>query len=137
MRALRAAGALLAGLAAYDLAQRRRPILRNFPVAGHLRYLLEGFGPELRQYIVTGNDEERPFSRNQRRWIAALAERGDPHFGFGSDLDWSRQPGHVLIAQAEFPHPGRPGGDPPGSPMPAARRAAPTAAATPSGRAPR
>jgi hypothetical protein len=25
-------------------------------------------GPELRQYIVTGNDEERPFSRNQRRW---------------------------------------------------------------------
>ena len=121
MRALGAAGALLAGVAAYDIAQRRRPILRNFPIVGHLRYLLEAFGPELRQYIVTGNDDERPFSRNQRRWIAALADREDPHFGFGSDLDWSRQPGHVLVAQAEFPHPGRPGGEPRDAPLPAAR----------------
>ena len=40
---------LLAAVAAYDLMQRRHAILRNFPIIGHLRYLLEAFGPELRQ----------------------------------------------------------------------------------------
>ena len=52
---------LLALVTVYDLTQRRHAILRNFPIVGHLRYLLEAFGPELRQYIVTGNDDERPF----------------------------------------------------------------------------
>ena len=46
----------------YDLLQKRHAILRSFPLIGHFRYLLEAVGPELRQYIVTGNDEERPFS---------------------------------------------------------------------------
>ena len=38
----------------------KHAILRNFPVVGHVRFFLERFGPELRQYIVTSNDEERP-----------------------------------------------------------------------------
>ena len=40
------------GVAAYDLAQKKHALLRNFPVVGHLRYLLESIGPELRQYII-------------------------------------------------------------------------------------
>jgi hypothetical protein len=59
--------AAVAAVAAYDLTQKKHALLRNFPVVGHLRYLLESIGPELRQYIISGNDEERPFSRNQRR----------------------------------------------------------------------
>ena len=59
--------AALAAVAAHDLLQRRRSLLRNFPVIGHGRYLVEKIGPELRQYIVAGNDEERPISRDQRR----------------------------------------------------------------------
>lgn len=39
------AAAALAGVAGYDLLQRRRAILRNFPVIGHLRYLLEVLAP--------------------------------------------------------------------------------------------
>ncbi len=31
----------------YDTLQTRHAILRNFPVIGHFRYLLEGIGPEL------------------------------------------------------------------------------------------
>ena len=58
---------LLAAVVAYDLAQRQHAILRNFPIVGHFRYWLEAVGPELRQYIVTSNNEERPFSRDQRR----------------------------------------------------------------------
>jgi glutamate synthase domain-containing protein 2 len=120
-RALRAAGAALAGVVAYDLTQRRHAILRNFPLVGHLRYLLEAFGPELRQYIVTGNDDERPFSRNQRRWLYATAKRQNPYFGFGSDVDWARNPGHILIKHATLPQPPPPGGDPAGWPLPCAK----------------
>ena len=50
-------------LAISDLRQKKHAILRNFPVLGHLRYLLEAIGPELRQYIVSANNAERPFSR--------------------------------------------------------------------------
>ncbi len=53
---------LILGLAIFDLCQRKHAILRSFPLIGHLRYLLEAIGPELRQYIVTDNDSERPFS---------------------------------------------------------------------------
>ena len=65
-RALSAPLAAASAVAAYDLLQKRHALLRNFPVLGHGRYLLEAIGPELRQYIVTNNDEERPFSRDQR-----------------------------------------------------------------------
>src|SRR5262245_37235967 len=50
----------------HDLFQRKRAILRNFPIVGHFRYWIESIGPELRQYLVAGNNEERPFSRDQR-----------------------------------------------------------------------
>ncbi|MFL6132778.1 MAG: FMN-binding glutamate synthase family protein, partial [Nocardioidaceae bacterium] len=66
--------AAMAGVAAYDLLQKKHALLRNFPLIGHGRYLLESVGPELRQYIVTGNDEERPFSRDQRRWVYASSK---------------------------------------------------------------
>ena len=54
---------VIVAVVAYDLSQRRHAILRNFPIVGHFRYILEAVGPELRQYIVTNNNEERPFSR--------------------------------------------------------------------------
>ena len=79
--------ALLVLLAAYDLLQRKHAILRNFPIIGHFRYLLEAVGPELRQYIVTDNNEEKPFSRDDRRWVYATAKQENPYFGFGSDND--------------------------------------------------
>jgi glutamate synthase domain-containing protein 2 len=113
--------AVLLAVVVYDLLQRRHAILRNFPVLGHFRYLLESVGPELRQYIVTGNDEERPFSRNQRRWIYASAKRENNTFGFGSDSDWERTPGYPIIKHAVFPHPGPPAGDPPLHPLPCAK----------------
>ena len=64
---LAAVGVLIVALGLYDLIQRRHSILRNFPVIGHFRFLIEKIGPELRQYIVADNDEEWPFSRDQRR----------------------------------------------------------------------
>ncbi len=91
---------LLAGVVVYDLVQRRHAILRNFPIIGHFRYLLEAVGPELRQYIVTSNNEERPFSRDQRRWVYASAKLENSYFGYGSDTNFDLSPQILLIKHA-------------------------------------
>ena len=96
---------LLAALVAYDLLQKRRAILRNFPVIGHLRYLLEAVGPELRQYIVTNNDEERPFSRDERRWVYASSKQENNYFGFGTDNDLEVAPNYLVLRHSAFPIP--------------------------------
>jgi len=87
----------------YDLLQRKHAILRNFPIVGHFRYWLEAVGPELRQYIVTSNDEERPFSRDERRWIYASSKRENQYFGFGSDNDMESTPNYLIIKHSAFP----------------------------------
>jgi glutamate synthase (ferredoxin) len=103
-------------VALYDITQRKRAILRNFPIVGHFRYWLESIGPELRQYIVTSNDEERPFSRDQRRWIYASSKKENNYFGFGSDNEFELNPSYLIIKQVAFPHnesvPGDPTYDP-------------------------
>jgi len=95
--------AALAALTTYDLVQRKHAILRNFPLIGHLRYLLESVGPELRQYIVTNNDEERPFSRDERRWVYTSSKRLNNYFGFGSDNEMELAPNYLIIKHAAFP----------------------------------
>ncbi|MFZ5846799.1 MAG: FMN-binding glutamate synthase family protein [Actinomycetota bacterium] len=102
-RALKSAPVVaLAGLATYDLAQRKHALLRNFPVLGHGRYLLEAVGPELRQYIVTDNNSERPFSRDQRRWIYASSKLENNYFGFGTDNDVEHTEGYPIIKHRTF-----------------------------------
>jgi glutamate synthase domain-containing protein 2 len=94
--------AAAAAVAAHDLRQRKHALLRNFPVLGHARYWLEAIGPELRQYIVAGNDEERPFSRDQRRWVYASAKGANNYFGFGTDNDIEHTPGYMIVNHATF-----------------------------------
>jgi glutamate synthase domain-containing protein 2 len=103
-----AAGAVgaLGAVAAHDVVQKKHAILRNFPVVGHLRFTLERFGPELRQYIVTSNDEERPFSRDQRRWVYASAKGENSYFGFGTDNDVENVEGYPIIKHRTFAGPG-------------------------------
>ena len=81
----------------YDLLQKRHAILRSFPIIGHFRYILESIGPELRQYIVTDNDEERPFSRDQRRWVYASSKKENNYFGFGTDNELETAANYVII----------------------------------------
>ncbi|MER6406263.1 FMN-binding glutamate synthase family protein [Streptomyces viridosporus] len=97
-----AAATGLALMAARDLFQKKHALLRNFPVIGHARYLLETIGPELRQYIVTTNEEERPFSRDQRTWIYASAKEENNYFGFGTDVDVEHVQGHTYLKQRTF-----------------------------------
>lgn len=62
--------AALAGVLSFrgllDYNQRRRAILSNYPLIGHLRFFFESIRPELRQYFWEDDGDELPFSRNQR-----------------------------------------------------------------------
>jgi glutamate synthase domain-containing protein 2 len=111
-----AVAALLVAVVIHDLFQRHHAILHNFPVVGHVRYWLESLGGPLRQYIVTGNDDERPFSRDQRRWVYASAKKENNYFGFGTDNELEQTPSYIVVRHSAFPrsqpHEGEPGHDP-------------------------
>ena len=116
-RAATALGASVAALAVHDLTQRRHAILRNFPVLGHFRFWLEAIGPELRQYIVTDNDQERPFNRDQRRWIYTSSKNENNLSGFGSDDNLELASSYLIIKHAAFPR----SPAPPDAPVPSAK----------------
>ncbi|MCK0179971.1 FMN-binding glutamate synthase family protein [Flavobacteriaceae bacterium S0862] len=79
---------LLALVAIRDIfLQKKHTISHNYPVLGHLRYLFEKIGPEIRQYFVANNREELPFNRIERGWIYASAKKENNYEGFGTDRD--------------------------------------------------
>ncbi len=88
----------------YDITQKKHSIARNFPLVGRLRFLLEEVGPELRQYIVTDNNSELPFSRDERRWIYASAKSENNYFGFGTDNNIESTSNYIIIKQSTFPY---------------------------------
>lgn len=82
--------------------QRKHTITHNYPIIGHLRYLLEKLGPELRQYLVANNREELPFNRIERGWIYASAKKENNYEGFGTDRDiYAHQ--HIFVNNAMMP----------------------------------
>lgn len=82
---------------------RHHTVSHNFPVLGHLRYLLEKIGPELRQYIVANNREELPFNRSERSWIYASSKKENNYEGFGTDQD-IHAPNYHFIKPDLFPY---------------------------------
>ncbi|MEO0604285.1 MAG: FMN-binding glutamate synthase family protein [Myxococcota bacterium] len=97
--------AFLLGVFVHDVfLQRHHAILHNYPVVGHLRYLLERIGPELRQYWVANDKEERPFHRSERAWVYATAKGENNAFGFGTSENIWRT-GYPILKQAAFPFP--------------------------------
>ena len=88
----------------HDIRQKRHTILHNFPVVGHLRYLFERIGPELRQYWVADDREERPFNRHERNWVYASAKGENNTQGFGTTEDLYGV-GYPVIKHSVFPFP--------------------------------
>lgn len=96
--------ALILAIATYDVLQSKNSILHNFPVLGHLRFILIEIGPEIRQYLVASNREEQPFNRLEREWIYHSADRKNNYFGFGTD-DQLYGIGYPIIKHSVFSHP--------------------------------
>ena len=60
---------------------------RNYPVLGNIRYLVEAVRPEIRQYLLEGDQEALPFSRAQRSLVYARAKGESSEKAFGTLLD--------------------------------------------------
>lgn len=85
-----------------DAQQKRHAILRNYPIIGHLRFLLEFIRPEIRQYFIESDAEAVPFSRAQRSLVYARAKGESDKRPFGTQLD-VRAPGYEWINHSVAP----------------------------------
>jgi len=79
--------ALLVAVGLRDVLQSRHSVLRNYPVIGHLRFLLEFIRPEMRQYFIEGDNEAAPFSRQQRSLVYQRAKGDSDKRPFGTQMD--------------------------------------------------
>lgn len=70
-----------------DMMQTQQAIRRNFPVLGHVRYLLEKIRPEINQYFIESNTDGKPFSRNDRSVIYQRAKGDVDTLPFGTQRD--------------------------------------------------
>ena len=75
-------------VAIYDVTQKKHAVLRNYPVFGHLRFLMEAIRPEMQQYFIERNFDGRPYDRNTRTTIYQRAKgiKGEHPFGTERDL---------------------------------------------------
>ena len=79
--------AYLVAVGVYDMGQTKRSVLRNYPIIGHLRFILEFIRPEIRQYFIESDMEATPFSRSQRSLVYQRAKGEPDKRPFGTQLD--------------------------------------------------
>jgi glutamate synthase domain-containing protein 2 len=84
-----------------DEQQEEHAVLRNFPILGKMRYILEKIGPEMRQYLFSNDTEEKPFSRNEYQQTVLSGKYKSRMLGFGSERDFERE--GYYIRNALFP----------------------------------
>ena len=85
-----------------DVTQKKHSVLRNYPVIGRLRYMLEKQGEYFRQYFFMNDREELPFNRSTRSWVYRLAKAEGGMIGFGSTNN-TNEPGSILFVNAGYP----------------------------------
>ncbi len=85
-----------------DITQKKHTVLRNYPVIGHLRYVLEKQGEYFRQYFFMNDREELPFNRATRGWVYRLAKAEGGVIGFGSTNN-TNEPGSILFVNHPYP----------------------------------
>ena len=70
-----------------DALQRQRTVLRNFPLIGHGRYLLEMVRPEIQQYFIESNIDAFPIERELRSIVYQRAKGELETKPFGTQRD--------------------------------------------------
>ncbi|MEX0619206.1 MAG: FMN-binding glutamate synthase family protein [Pseudohongiellaceae bacterium] len=71
----------------FDLFISDSNLRRNYPVIANLRYMLEYIRPEIQQYFIANNTEERPFNREARNLIYRRAKGLNDTIPFGTEQD--------------------------------------------------
>ncbi len=77
----------LTALGIRDISQEKRSILRNYPISGHFRYLMEELRPKIRQYFFEGEKDGRPFPRDKRSLVYQRAKGQLDKRPFGTEFD--------------------------------------------------
>ncbi len=70
-----------------DLLQTSHAILRNYPIAAHLRFIMENIRPEMRQYFFETDTDGTPFARDKRAIVYQRAKRQLDKRPFGTQYD--------------------------------------------------
>jgi glutamate synthase domain-containing protein 2 len=93
----------LVGLGVHDLLDTRHAVLRNYPLAAHLRYILEGIRPAMRQYFFEDEKHGKPFSRDERAVVYQRAKMvldkrpfGTQHEVYSDGFEWLN---HSMVAR--------------------------------------
>ena len=94
--------ALLSLVGLNDLRQSHHAVRRNYPILGNIRYLIETIRPEIRQYLIEGDDDKLPFSRSQRSLVYARAKNESAEKAFGT-LNDAYKPGFEFISHSMLP----------------------------------
>jgi glutamate synthase domain-containing protein 2 len=91
-----------------DAFQTKRAILRNFPLLGHFRFLLEKIRPEIQQYFIESETDGTPVAREVRSVVYQRAKQQTDTLPFGTQrnvyadgYEWighSLAPKHVKAA---------------------------------------
>lgn len=86
----------------YDILQTKSPILRDYPVVGHLRYILRAISPEIHQYFVESDTNGSPYNKEIINMINKRADDCDAFHPFGTEYDLYKDR-YEWIAHAMFP----------------------------------
>ncbi len=71
----------------HDIMSVGHTVLRNYPVIGHLRYILESIRPEIQQYYIETDNNGTPYSREIRSLIYQKAKGVRETIAFGTKND--------------------------------------------------
>src|SRR3990167_3835069 len=77
---------LLVSIGVFDLLQTRRALLRNYPIVGHLHFMLAYLEPASRRGLGESERQAAPFSRAQRALVVQRAKAQSEQHPFGTAL---------------------------------------------------
>lgn len=86
-----------------DLFNTRHAVLRNYPIAAHLRFILEEIRPEMRQYFFEDEKTGTPFSRDKRAVVYQRAKMALDKRPFGTQYEVYEQ-GHEWLHHSLVAH---------------------------------
>ena len=70
-----------------DILQNKHTIVKNFPIVGRLRYVMEKLRPKIYQYFVESDIDGRPFNRVERSVVYQRAKNVRDTTPFGTQLN--------------------------------------------------
>lgn len=96
--------AALVAVGLRDLTQPHHAVLRNYPIAARLRFLLAPVRPEMQPYFIEGEKDGAPFARAQRAIVHSRTTNEGDKRPFGTMLD-VYQPQYEWLHHSLIPAP--------------------------------